>query len=64
MAYLKAVQNYLCKCLQFIHTLHNNHYIPLVFCLLPDKRKETFTRKCFNYCTKNARKLIWTYHSE
>lgn len=27
-----------------IHGLNNGHYIPLVFCLLPDKRSETYVR--------------------
>jgi len=25
-----------------IHTIHNNHYIPLIFCLLPNKQKEIY----------------------
>jgi len=29
-----------------IHTTHNNHYIPIIFCLLPSKSKEYSSQTC------------------
>jgi len=44
-----------------IHTIHNNHYIPLIFCLLPNKQKEIYTqtfRMLCNECEKLNLKFL------
>lgn len=35
-----------------IHTIHNNHYIPLIFCLLKNKHKDVYTQMFRTLCNE------------
>jgi hypothetical protein len=61
MLYVDGTFDYCTKYFTQLFTIHgyfNGHYIPLVFCLLKDKRELTY-RKCFEQLLYHVRKNDW-----
>ena len=54
--YVDGTFDYCTKFFLQLFTIHgclNGHYVPLVFCVLPDKATETY-RKCFEFVTEKC----------